>query len=148
MHIKVVAALIFCDGRLLACQRHESAAFPLKWEFPGGKVEVGESDVDALRRELREELGIAVGDAQQVFQHEHVYPGGPTVSLRFFRILSHDGVLQNLVFHSIEWVDMAELEQLDFLEGDRPLIRRLVADGSAALLSYQTRHDKVPFANQ
>ena len=120
---------------MLACQRHENAAFPRKWEFPGGKVEVGESDIDALRRELREELGIAVRDAKQVFQHEHVYPDGPKVSLRFFRILSYEGVMQNLVFQRIEWVDLVELEQLDFLEGDRPLIRRMIADGSAALLS-------------
>jgi 8-oxo-dGTP diphosphatase len=133
--IEVVAGLIFRDGCLLACQRHESAAFPLKWEFPGGKVEVGESDAEALRRELLEELGIAVRDAKQVFHHEHVYPDGPEVSLRFFRILSHDGVIQNLVFQRIAWVDLAELEQLDFLEGDRPMIQHLVADGSAALIS-------------
>ena len=133
--IEVVAGLIFRDGRLLACQRHESAAFPLKWEFPGGKVEAGESDVEALRRELLEELGIAVQDAKQVFHHEHVYPEGPEVSLRFFRILSHDGAMQNLVFQRIAWVDLAELDQLDFLEGDRPLIQRLVTDGCAALIS-------------
>ena len=134
-HIDVVAGLIFRDGRLLACQRHEGGAFPLKWEFPGGKVELGESDVEALRRELREELGIAVLEAKQIFHYEHVYPDGPEVSLRFFQIVSYEGVMQNLVFQSIAWVDLIELEQLDFLEGDRPLIRRLVADGAAALVS-------------
>jgi len=133
--IEVVAGLIFRDGRLLACQRHENAAFPLKWEFPGGKVEAGESDVEALRRELLEELGIAVQDAKQVFHHEHVYPEGPEVSLRFFRVLSHAGAKQNLVFQRIAWVDLAELDQLDFLEGDRPLIQRLVTGGCAALIS-------------
>ena len=130
-YIEVVAGLIFRDGRLLACQRREGGAFPLKWEFPGGKVEVGESDVDALRRELREELGITVRDAKQIFQYNHAYPDGPEVSLRFFQIVSHDGVMQNLVFKCVAWVDLTELEHLDFLEGDRPLIRRLVADGAA-----------------
>ena len=134
-HVEVVAGLIFRDGRLLACQRHESGTFPLKWEFPGGKVEVGESDVDALRRELREELGIDVREAEQIFQHRHVYPDGPEVWLRFFRILSHDGEMQNLVFQRIEWVELLELEQLEFLAGDRPLIRRLLADRTAGLLS-------------
>jgi hypothetical protein len=81
-------------------------------------------------------LGIAVRDAKQLFQHKHVYPDGPEVSLRFFRILSYDGVMQNLVFQRIEWVDLVELEQVDFLEGDRPLIRRLIADGSAALITW------------
>jgi len=92
--------------------------------------------VDALRRELREELGIAVRHAKQIFQHKHVYPEGPEVSLRFFRILSHDGIMRNLVFQRIEWVELVELEKLDFLEGDRPLIRRLVDDSRAALLSH------------
>jgi len=133
--IQVVAGLIFRDGRLLVCQRHENGRFPLKWEFPGGKVELGESDVEALGRELREELGIAVREAKPVFQHEHVYPGGPAVSLRFFRILSHDGAVQNLVFQRIEWVDWVALENLDFLEADRPLIQRLVADGRLGLLA-------------
>ena len=127
--IQVVAGLMFQDGRLLACQRHESGAFPLKWEFPGGKVEGGESDVEALGRELREELGITVRDAKQVFQHEHIYPDGLAVSLRFFHILSHDGATQNLVFQRIEWVELIELEKLDFLEADRPFIQRLVAGG-------------------
>ena len=131
--IKVVAGLIFRDGRLLACQRRESAAFPLKWEFPGGKVEDGESDGAALRRELHEELGIVARDLKQVFHHEHVYPDGPAVSLRFFRILAHDGDMENRVFQRIKWVELAKLDGLDFLEGDRPLIRMLVTEGTRLL---------------
>ena len=131
--IKVVAGLIFRDGRLLACQRRESAAFPLKWEFPGGKVEDGESDGAALRRELQEELGIVVRDLEQVFHYEHVYPDGPEVSLRFFRILAHDGDMENRVFQRIKWVELAKLDALDFLEGDRPLIRMLATEGARLL---------------
>lgn len=130
--INVVAGLIFCGGRVLACQRHEKSAFPLKWEFPGGKVEADESDNDALRRELKEELGIAVNQMKLYFQHEHSYPGGPDVFLRFFKILSFDHEVQNLVFRRIEWLELSELAARDFLDGDVPLIKKLVESGEVA----------------
>ena len=123
--INVVAGLIFRDGRLLACQRHEKSAFPLKWEFPGGKVESGESDADALRRELKEELGISVNAMTFFHEHEHAYPDGPDVLLRFFKIMAFDQVVTNLVFQRIEWLDLSELADRDFLEGDIPLIKIL-----------------------
>ena len=123
--INVVAGLIFRDGRLLACQRHEKSAFPLKWEFPGGKVESGESDADALRRELKEELGISVSAMTFFLEHEHAYPDGPDVSLRFFKILAFAQEVTNLVFQRIEWLDLSELAGRDFLEGDIPLIKIL-----------------------
>ena len=127
--IKVVAGLIFRDGRLLACQRHEKSAFPLKWEFPGGKVEAGESDAEALRRELKEELGIAVSAMTFFHEHEHSYSDGPDVSLRFFKILAFDQEVTNLVFQRIEWLDLAELAARDFLAGDIPLIKILAPSG-------------------
>ena len=123
--IQVVAGLIFRDGRLLACQRHEKSAFPLKWEFPGGKVESGESDADALRRELKEELGISVSAMTFFHEHEHAYPDGPDVSLRFFKIVAFDREVTNRVFQRIEWLDLSELASRDFLEGDIPLIKIL-----------------------
>ena len=132
--IDVVAGLILKDRRLLVCQRNADAAFPLKWEFPGGKVENGESDGDALRRELQEELGIQVQFMKQVFQHQHGYPNGPRVSLRFFAVYSYNGAIQNLVFQRITWASLTDLKRLEFLNGDRPLIDRLVADGGTALL--------------
>ena len=130
--INVVAGLIYRDGRLLACQRHESSAFGLKWEFPGGKVEVAETAVDALRRELKEELGIIVRAEKEIFQHVHAYRDGPEVSLRFFQVSAYDGEVKNLVFQRIEWVRLSELLDLDFLAGDRPLIDKLIAEGGAA----------------
>lgn len=133
--VNVVAGLIFHGGRVLACQRHEKSAFPLKWEFPGGKVEAGESDAQALRRELKEELGIAVNQMGLYYQHEHAYPSGLEVSLRFFKILSFDDEVRNLVFQRIEWLELSELAARDFLEGDVPLIRKLVESGDAVAFS-------------
>ena len=126
--VSVVAALMFRDRRLLVCQRRAGGSFPLKWEFPGGKVEKGESDIEALRRELREELAVDARQAELYCQYEHSYPSGPTVSLRFYDVSGFDGEPQNFIFQRISWAAIGELERFDFLEGDRPVIARLMAD--------------------
>ena len=125
--VEVVAGLIFDHGRLLVCQRNSRGPFALKWEFPGGKVEGAEGYEDALRRELKEELDIDVGGLCQIFQHEHLYPKIARVNLRFFRVEDYSGKLKNLVFQQIKWVPIKELAQLDFLDGDFPIVRKLVS---------------------
>jgi len=132
--IEVVAGLIFRDGRVLVCQRRGDAAFPLKWEFPGGKIESGESAAGALGRELKEELTIDVLQVAEVFQHVHAYPGGPTVELRFFEILRYSGEVKNQVFEQTAWALPADLAKLDFLDGDRPLIDKLAAAQGAEIV--------------
>jgi len=129
--IRVVAGLIYKEGRLLVCQRRGDGVFPLKWEFPGGKVEKGENDLDALRRELREELAVEVRGAGLISQYDYSYAEGPTVSLRFYHVHELAGKAANLVFEQISWCKLADLAGLDFLEGDRPLIQRLIIEGSA-----------------
>ncbi len=126
--IRVVAALMFRDQRVLVCQRRADGAFPLKWEFPGGKVEKGESDTDALRRELHEELAVDARQMEFVCQYEHSYPNGPTVSLCFYEVKAFDGEPRNLIFQQIVWAEVAEFDRFDFLEGDRPIIARLMSD--------------------
>ena len=132
--IKVVAGLICKEGRLLVCQRREGGAFPLKWEFPGGKIENGEAELAALRRELREELAIEVLGATLISRHDHSYAGGPTVSLRFYLVNEFAGEPKNLVFEQILWCRVAELEALDLLDGDRPLIQKLSVEGGAVFV--------------
>ena len=132
--IDVVAGLICRDGRLLACQRRENGAFPLKWEFPGGKLEKAESYSEALGRELKEELGIELREFSQVYQNEHVYPDGLSVCLRFYRISKYEGEIVNFVFQRIRWVQPSELAGLDFLDGDRPLVAELVESGGIGFL--------------
>jgi 8-oxo-dGTP diphosphatase len=125
--IDVVAGLLFHEGRLLACQRSSSGPFPLKWEFPGGKVQKGETWEGALRRELREELGIEVKEATEVFCSNHAYPNDYKVNLKFFEIHRFTGTVQNRVFHAIEWVYTGDLHRLDFLAGDLPIIEKLTS---------------------
>ena len=81
---RVVAGLIVQDGKLLVCQRTRHQTMPLKWEFPGGKIEEGEQPRDALRRELEEELGILASVGDEVKRIQHQYPNGGMVELRFF----------------------------------------------------------------
>jgi 8-oxo-dGTP diphosphatase len=133
--IEVVAGLIFDGQKLLVCQRHHTAAFPLKWEFPGGKVEAGESATSALARELKEELGIGTGELEFIQHHNHAYADGPDVALRFYRVVDYQGVIKNLVFEQIVWSKLAELSSFDFLDGDLPLVHQLVnGELSAQLL--------------
>ncbi len=124
---RVVAALIWKDGSVLICQRTRHQTMPLKWEFPGGKIEEGEQPRDALRRELEEELGIhaVVGDEVSRFQHE--YPNGATVELRFYDVHAFSGELENRIFRDVRWADPSDLPSYDFLEADLALVKDLAA---------------------
>lgn len=124
--ISVIAGLIFRNERILICQRRQNAAFPLKWEFPGGKIEDRETDTDALRRELKEELAIDVRESEFFCGYGYSYEGGPTVSLRFYWVKRFQGEPQNLVFEQISWVEVDDLVNFDFLEGDRRLIIQII----------------------
>ena len=121
-----VTAGVLADGdRVLICQRPATAGFPLKWEFPGGKVEDGESPEACLRRELLEELAIEAEVGPEIYRTEHRYPNGFAVRLLFFRIVRYTGTPVNQAFERIEWVRCADLTGYDFLEADRELVERM-----------------------
>ena len=124
---RVVAALILKDDTILACQRTRHQTMPLKWEFPGGKIENGEQPRDAMRRELEEELGIVAVIGDEVARIRHEYPNGASVELRFYAVSSFQGEIENRIFREIRWVPRSELLQLDFLEADLTLVRDLAA---------------------
>ncbi len=122
---RVVAALIFQGDKILVCQRTRHQTMPLKWEFPGGKIEEGEQPRDALRRELEEELGIDAKIGQEVSRIVHEYPGGGSVELRFFVVNEYKGIIENKIFRDLRWARRSELSQYDFLEADLTLVRSL-----------------------
>ena len=124
---RVVAALILKDDKVLACQRTRHQVMPLKWEFPGGKIEEGEQPRDALRRELEEELGIEAEIGNEVSRIVHHYPGGGSVELRFYEVHQYKGEIENRIFREVRWVERTELTGLDFLEADLTLVRDLAA---------------------
>lgn len=122
---RVVAALILQDGKLLVCQRTRHQTMPLKWEFPGGKIEEGEQPRDALRRELDEELGIQATIGDELARIQHEYPNGGAVELRFYLVCEYKGELENRIFKDIQWSEPKDLPKFDFLEADRTLVSDL-----------------------
>jgi 8-oxo-dGTP diphosphatase len=122
----VTAGVLTEMDRVLVCQRRAGSRFPLKWEFPGGKVEDGESPPACLQRELREELAIEAEVGPEIHRTEYRYPNGFAVRLLFFRILRYTGTPTNQAFERIEWVPCADLAGYDFLEADRELVERMV----------------------
>lgn len=124
---RVVAALIMQDGKLLVCQRTRHQTMPLKWEFPGGKIEEGEQPRDALRRELDEELGIVATIGDELARIQHEYPNGGMVELRFYVVREFKGEIENRIFRDIQWAAPADLPKFDFLEADLTLVKDLAA---------------------
>jgi 8-oxo-dGTP diphosphatase len=129
----VVAALILRgtvgDGasgvEVLICQRKADQPMSLKWEFPGGKIEAGESSEDALVRELDEELGIKAVIGRRVARIRHKYRNGGAIDLQFFVVREFDGALENRIFNDMRWTPLGELPGYDFLAADLGLIRDL-----------------------
>jgi len=124
---RVVAALITKNGKLLVCQRTRHQTMPLKWEFPGGKIEEREQPRDALYRELEEELGILATIGDEVARIRHEYPNGGMVELRFFVVREYKGEIENRIFKDIQWAQPGDLPKYDFLEADLTLVRDLAA---------------------
>jgi 8-oxo-dGTP diphosphatase len=122
---QVVAALLVRGPEILCCQRTEYQTLPLKWEFPGGKIETGEKPPEALKRELEEELGIHARIGGKIAQLQHTYVNGNSVELHFFRVDQYEGELQNRIFREIRWVNRRDLPALDFLDADRTLVQQL-----------------------
>jgi 8-oxo-dGTP diphosphatase len=129
----VVAALILRTAEagnepvteVLVCQRRPDQPMSLKWEFPGGKIEPGESAEEALTRELREELGIEAVIGPRITQLRHRYRNGATIDLQFFVVNQFAGTLDNRIFNDLRWSPLTALPTFDFLAADLSLIRDL-----------------------
>ena len=123
----VVAAVIERpDRRILIGQRRKRDSSPLKWEFPGGKMEEGEGAEVALARELREELRAALVKSVELGRVQHKYPDrDETLEIRFFAAAIANGAVEPVAFEQIAWVLPRELAQYDFLAANKQLIAQL-----------------------
>jgi len=99
----------------------------LQWEFPGGKIEAGESPEQALARELDEELGIQATIGLRITRIRHNYRHGGAVDLQFFAVNEFTGEINNRIYNEVRWAKLEDLPGYDFLPADRGLIRDLAA---------------------
>ena len=120
--VQVVAAVLQREGKVLIGQRTAAQSHPLQWEFPGGKVEPGESPEQALARELEEELGISGASGEVIARYTFTYPGRDCIELIFFHVRRFHGEPQNLIFQELRWQPQMTLATLDFVEGDREFL--------------------------
>jgi 8-oxo-dGTP diphosphatase len=123
----VAAALIVRDNEVLIGQRRSDQPMASMWEFPGGKIEPGESPQEALARELAEELGIHAEVGPAVTRIRHHYRRGGAVDLQFFAVRAFAGEINNQIYQQVRWVKLADLPGYDFLAADRGLIKDLAA---------------------
>jgi 8-oxo-dGTP diphosphatase len=121
----VVAGVLHREGKLLIGQRMADDRHGLKWEFPGGKVEIGETPKEALARELREELAIDAVVGREIARYEQATRRRSPLLLLFHSIDSYIGEPQGITFEQIRWEDPAKLPEYDFLDGDLDFVRRL-----------------------
>jgi mutator protein MutT len=123
--VEVVAAIIRKEGKILITQRLNDVHLARLWEFPGGKVEAGESLDAALQREIREELGVDIAVQDKFYSVEHDYPGKP-VRLHFFNCVIKKGKPEAVGVADLRWVLPAELAHFEFPPADEKLIERLM----------------------
>lgn len=124
--VRVVAGMIEKDGKYLITQRRPQATLPLLWEFPGGRVEEGETDEAALRRELAEEMGIEVSVRERVIHVEHAYVDYD-IDFRVYRGSLVGGEITHVKVHDHRWVVPQELDKYQFPAADEKTMRELLA---------------------
>lgn len=123
----VAAALIVRDKEVLIGQRRADQPMGSLWEFPGGKIEPGESPQQALARELAEELCIRAEVGPAVTHIRHHYRRGGAVDLQFFAVRAFSGEIDNQIYQQVRWVKFEDLPSYEFLAADRGLIKDLAA---------------------
>jgi mutator protein MutT len=121
----VIAGIIRREGHILLSRRPDDVHLPGLWEFPGGKVEPGETHAEALRRELREELGIEADVFDEIFTTVHHYPA-KTLELHFYECEITRGEPRAIEVAEFRWVKPADLDQYQFPEADRELLALLM----------------------
>lgn len=130
--IAVVAGLIVRDGKLLIAQRPGDKHMGGRWEFPGGKIEKGESPEKALARELSEELGIEVKVGRIYHAVMHSYPE-KDVLLMFYRCSLISGQPEPIEEADVRWIEEKELRAYDWAEADIPAVQWIEHDGFGAI---------------
>jgi len=123
--IKVTGALIKKNDKYLIGRRGPNEKSPGLWEFPGGKIEEGETPIECIKRELKEELNINAEIGDLVTKYNYDYPN-VSYLLYFFKVKSYIGEFKIIVHDKLEWVSLNDFHKYDFLQGDTPLINQML----------------------
>lgn len=118
----VACAIIESNQKVLVTQRSEKMKLPLKWEFPGGKVEKGETDEDCLIREIYEELNINIVIKKKLKSNTHKYSENKAIELIPFLCEIKDGEIKLTEHANFLWLSKSELLNLDWAEADVPIL--------------------------
>ncbi|HEX2574240.1 MAG TPA: (deoxy)nucleoside triphosphate pyrophosphohydrolase [Polyangia bacterium] len=124
--IRVVTAVIEHGGRYLITQRRSHALLPLLWEFPGGKVEPGERDEDALRRELQERLGVTATIGARLAERQHTYVGYEVQMALYSASIPPEQPIQALRVNDFRWVASGDFQQYRFPDADQATMDQLL----------------------
>jgi A/G-specific adenine glycosylase len=131
---EVAVGIIFRNGTILTGQRKRTSRYPLKWEFPGGKLEPGETPAQALVRELHEELGVHASPGPEFFRQEWDY-GDRAWRVYYFPVHVFTGEPENRTFEQIRWVTPEDMLEMDILEGNKDAVRLVCrSEGRVQLL--------------
>ena len=125
--INVVGGLILYKNKILICQRTKDCDHPLKWEFPGGKTLVDESTENALIREIKEELKINIQEYKFLYDYIFEYKSlNKKIHLYFYLITKFSNDIINTIHEQLKWIEIQELSNYDFLEGDYEIIQKII----------------------
>ena len=126
--VRVVAAVIERDGKYLITQRRDNAVLPRLWEFPGGRVEDGESDEDALRREVLGRIGVEVKVAHALTERQHAYASYDVHLTLFSCELPAEADPQPLLVRDVRWVTSSEFSEYPFPPADQATMDQLLSE--------------------
>lgn len=126
--VEVVAGILEEQGRYLLGRRTEDQSFPLQWEFPGGKIEPGESPDAALEREFLEEVGIQVRTGELFASITYARDAEIEIRVRFYRVTDRVGEPKPLEVHSVAWIERNKLSSVDFIRFNGEIVAKLIAE--------------------
>lgn len=124
--LKVTCAIITIDGKILAVQRSRTMSMPMKWEFPGGKIEPTETEMECIKREIREELGIEIEVLERLTPSIHQYLSF-TIELIPYTAHYLSGDLKLKEHHNYVLMNRDELDRLDWAEADWAIVREVMS---------------------
>lgn len=130
-NIEVVAAIIEYDGKILCMERDKGKYnyVSFKWEFPGGKIEVGESKEDALKRELKEEMEMDIDIVSHFLDVHHEYPDF-VINMYSFKCITQRKDFKMKVHHDFKWLEKNKLDELDWAEADKPIVKKIMNENN------------------